>query len=110
MVTNLAVGILGAFLAVVSCVGWFLQVLPEEAHEDVAVVFEEIAVSTERTVRRRSSASPERRKILPVETFRAVTGIKGGIAGGIAMTVPATLYSLIRYHSIWYAMNLLAEG
>jgi hypothetical protein len=110
MVTNLAVGILGAFLAVVSCVGWFLQVLPEEVHEDIAVVFEQIPVSTERTVYRRSSASPERRKILPIETFRVVTGIRGGIAGGFAMTVPATLYSLFRYHSVWYAMNLLAAG
>ena len=110
MVTNLAVGILGAFLAVVSCVGWFLQVLPEEVHEEIAVVFDQIPVSTGRTVYRRSSASPERRKILPIETFRVVTGIRGGIAGGIAMTVPATLYSLFRYHSVWYAMNLLAAG
>ena len=36
--------------------------------------------------------------------------MKGGIAGGIAMVVPATLYGLIRYHSIWYSMNLLAAG
>jgi hypothetical protein len=26
------------------------------------------------------------------------------------MVVPATLFSLIKYHSIWYAMNLLAAG
>jgi hypothetical protein len=50
------------------------------------------------------------RKILPVETFQIITGIKGGIAGGIAMTVPAAIFSLLRYHSIWYAMNLLAAG
>jgi hypothetical protein len=36
--------------------------------------------------------------------------VKGGIAGGIAMTVPAALYGVIRYHSIWYAVNLLAAG
>lgn len=26
------------------------------------------------------------------------------------MTVPAALFSLIRYHSVWYAANLLAAG
>lgn len=110
MVTNLAVGLLGGFLALVSSIGWFMQVLPEEAHEDIAVDFEEVPISSERTLQRRSSASPERRKILPVETFQVTTGIRGGIAGGVAMTVPASLFSLLRYHSLWYAMNLLAAG
>ena len=36
-----------------------------------------------------------------------MAGVKGGIAGGAAMIVPALLYGLIRYHSIWYAVNLL---
>jgi hypothetical protein len=48
--------------------------------------------------------------MLPVETFNVMAGIKGGIRGGIAMIVPATLYGLLRYHSIWYAPNLLAAG
>ena len=48
--------------------------------------------------------------MLPVETFSITAGIKGGIAGGIAMVVPATLFSLLRYHSLWYAVNLLAAG
>ena len=50
------------------------------------------------------------RKIIPVETFQITTGIKGGIAGGIAMAVPAAIFSVVRYHSVWYAMNLLAAG
>jgi hypothetical protein len=50
------------------------------------------------------------RKMIPVETFRFTTGLKGGIAGGIAMIVPATIFSLVKYHSIWYAMNLMAAG
>jgi hypothetical protein len=51
-----------------------------------------------------------RRKILPIETFKITSGIKGGIAGGIAMMAPAAVFSLLRYHSIWYATNLLAAG
>jgi hypothetical protein len=50
------------------------------------------------------------RKMLPVETYKITAGIKGGIAGGIAMSVPAMLFGLIKYHSIWYAINLLAAG
>jgi hypothetical protein len=38
------------------------------------------------------------------------SGIKGGIAGGIAMVVPATIFGVMRYHSLWYAVNLLAAG
>ena len=44
---------------------------------------------------------------LPLETFPISSGIKGGIAGGIAMVIPAELYGIIRFHSIWYVVNLL---
>ena len=36
-----------------------------------------------------------------------MSGIKGGIAGGIAMIFPALLYGLSQHHSIWYPVNLL---
>lgn len=111
MVTSIAVGALGLLLILFAGVGWFRQVLPHEAHEPVAVVTETVAISSRRTLLRQTDEiSPTRRKILPVETFRLSTGIKGGIAGGVAMTVPAGLFSLLRYHSLWYAMNLLAAG
>jgi hypothetical protein len=113
MVTNLAVGLLGFLLSVSACVGWFLQVLPHEAHIAVPVEGEEIISASDRTLRERGRRRPESdspRKILPIETFHITTGIRGGIAGGIAMIVPATLFSILKYHSIWYAMNLLAAG
>jgi hypothetical protein len=110
MVTNLFVGILGFVLALVSSVGWFLQVLPHEAHAGVDVNTEVVQISSARTLIKTTLASQSRRKILPIETFRITTGIKGGIAGGIAMTVPAGIFSVLRYHSYWYAVNLLAAG
>jgi hypothetical protein len=55
-------------------------------------------------------ASHAPRRILPIETFRITTGIRGGIAGGTAMVVPATIFSLLKYHSLWYSVNLLAAG
>jgi hypothetical protein len=113
MVTNIAIGILGLLLSIAGAVGWTLQVLPQEAHEDVPVSAEEITVSTTRTLMERPvrhPASEAPRRILPIETFRLTTGIRGGIAGGTAMVVPATLFSLLKYHSLWYSVNLLAAG
>ena len=61
-------------------------------------------------MRSRLPSSEMHRKIIPIETFSITAGIKGGIAGGIAMTVPAGIFSVLKYHSLWYAMNLLAAG
>jgi hypothetical protein len=113
MVTSIAVGILGLLLSIAGAVGWGLQVLPHEAHEAVPVSSEEITVTTTRTVMERPARRPAShapRTILPIETFRITTGIRGGIAGGVAMIVPATLFSLLKYHSLWYSVNLLAAG
>ena len=113
LVTNIAVSILGLVLALAGAIGWFRQVLPHEAHESVPISEEEVVIATTRTTAPRPSAhapSGEPRKVLPIETFRITTGIRGGIAGGAAMVFPASLYSLLKYHSIWYSMNLLAAG
>ena len=110
MVTSGVISVLGGVLAFAAMVGWFRQVLPHEAHESVEVSTEEVHVFSSRTLATRLPADATSRKIIPVETFRITTGIKGGIAGGIAMAVPAGIFSLLKYHSIWYAMNLLAAG
>jgi hypothetical protein len=109
LVTNLLIGLLGLALCILGCVGWFRQVLPAEKHVEVPVAHEPGRVVSARTLRRRPSAD-DHRKILPIETFRITTGIKGGAAGGIAMIIPAALFGLLRYHSLWYAPNLLAAG
>jgi hypothetical protein len=33
----------------------------------------------------------------------------GGIAGGLAMVIPAEIYGVVRHHSIWYVVNLLGR-
>ena len=110
MVTSGIVSVLGGVLALAGMVGWFRQVLPHEAHEAVEVSTEKIKVSSTRTLAARLPSDVTSRKILPVETFQITTGIKGGIAGGVAMAIPAAIFSVVRYHSVWYAMNLLAAG
>ena len=55
----------------------------------------------------RIEMSETHRAQLPLETFPVSSGIKGGIAGGIAMVIPAEIYGIVRFHSIWYVVNLL---
>lgn len=110
MVTNIVIGLLGLVLTLWGCFGWFFQVLPRERHIEVAVLTEVVKVVSTRSVAKHLPTSEMHRKILPIETFHITTGIKGGLAGGLAMIVPATLFSLLKYHSMWYAMNLLAAG
>ena len=110
MVTHWVISLLGVVLFLRSSVGWFFEVLPHERHEEVPIVAESIVISSTRTRHAHQAMVATHRKLIPVETFSISAGIKGGIAGGIAMIVPATLFSVIRYHSVWYAMNLLAAG
>jgi hypothetical protein len=110
MVTHWVISLLGVVLVLRSAVGWFFEVLPHERHISVPVQVEVITFSTTRKRHEQLPTDPRHRKLMPLETFSIVAGIKGGIAGGIAMIVPATMFSLLKYHSLWYAMNLLAAG
>ncbi len=107
LVMNPWIGALGAVLAVAGAVGWFREVLPHEAHENVPVKTEVVSFHPAPGRVARIELSERHRAQLPLETFPISSGIKGGIAGGIAMVIPAELYSIARYHSLWYVVNLL---
>jgi hypothetical protein len=108
LVTCWAVSVLGLVLVVRSAAGWFRDVLPHEQHEQVTVTTEVVTIESSRTEVAKLPIAERHRKILPVERFTVGAGVQGGLAGGVAMIVPATAYGLIRYHSLWYAPNLLA--
>jgi hypothetical protein len=110
MVTHWVIAALGMLCILPSIVGWFLEVLPHEKHVSVPVLAEVTAVCSTRLSRARQPVGADHRKLLPVETFSIWAGVKGGIAGGTAMIVPAALFGLIRFHSVWYPVNLLAAG
>ena len=110
LLTHWALSLLGLLMTVPAIVGWFFQVLPEEHHVYVDVHTDVVEIKSTRETLAHLPIDERHRKLLPVETFSLMSGVKGGIAGGVAMVVPAALYSFIRYHSVWYAANLLAAG
>jgi hypothetical protein len=108
-VTNLAVTALGGVLAVAGAVGWFRELYPHERHEVERV--EEMpleAVTARREVGRLEPVPGRHRARLPVEIYPVSAGIKGGLAGSVAMALLAILYGVVSHHSVWYPINLLA--
>src|SRR6202167_3869051 len=109
LLTSPSVSILGAILAVTGCIGWFQDVLPYEKEETVEVKAEVSVITTPRREIERLPVAPELpRALLPLETYPVSAGIKGGLAGSVAMAVLACLYGVLKQHSIWYPINLLA--
>uniref|UniRef100_Q01PC9 Uncharacterized protein n=1 Tax=Solibacter usitatus (strain Ellin6076) TaxID=234267 RepID=Q01PC9_SOLUE len=112
MLTTASVSILGALLALCGYAGWFRDVLPREKRESVPVLEEPALVFTSRPMVARvnwNTHDPHRAR-LPLETYPVSAGVKGGMAGCVAMALLAMAYGLVVQHSIWYPINLLAAG
>ncbi len=110
LVTSVSVSFLGAVLALAGTIGWFREVLPHEHEEIVPVVDEEIRITTERRVVERVPIPAYQRVWLPVHTYPVSAGVKGGLAGGVAMAMLACAYGVLKAKSIWYPINLLAAA
>jgi hypothetical protein len=109
LLTSVSVSALGVVLAVTGCAGWFREVFPREHEETVPVVFEENLITTKRRVVERVAIAPELLRVwLPLKTYPISAGVKGGVAGAVAMAVLACAYGLLKAGSIWYPINLLA--
>jgi len=109
LITSVSILILGAILVIAGCVGWFLDVFPHEKHIEVVAEEESVSITTTcREVERLDIAPQLPRALLPLETYPVSAGIKGGLAGSVAMAVLACLYGILRQHSLWYPINLLA--
>src|ERR1700722_11002113 len=109
LVTSTSVSCLGALLALAGSVGWFREVLPHEQEEVVPVLPEDIRVATARRVVDRLPVLPDQlRAWLPVRSYPISAGVKGGLAGSVAMAILACAYGVLKAGSIWYPINLLA--
>jgi hypothetical protein len=109
LVTSTSVSCLGTLLLVAGSVGWFREVFPHEHEEVVPILPEDIRPTTDRRVVERLPVLPDQvRAWLPVHTYPISAGVKGGLAGSIAMAVLACAYGVLKAGSIWYPINLLA--
>jgi hypothetical protein len=112
LVTSLAVSVVGFILAARGAVGWFREVMPVEKHEPIPVLpieqrAQPVKVSP-RSVTLLRAGEAGHRVHIPARIHPYTSGIKGGIAGGIAMAFVACAYGIIAYGSVWYPINLLA--
>src|SRR5215475_2024442 len=110
LVTSISVSLLGAVLSLAGSIGWFREVFPREHEETVPVVAEDIRITTERRVVERVPVADSQRAWLPVHTYPISAGVKGGLAGSVAMAFLACLYGVLKAGSIWYPINLLAAS
>ncbi|HEY7181438.1 MAG TPA: hypothetical protein VIC84_08460, partial [Blastocatellia bacterium] len=114
LVTSLAVSVVGLILAARGAVGWFREVMPVERHELIpALPIEQRAQPVKvspRSVTLLRAGEAGHRVHVPARIHPYTSGIKGGIAGGIAMAFIACAYGLVAYGSVWYPINLLAAS
>jgi hypothetical protein len=112
LVTSLSVSLLGVILAVTGCIGWFREVLPHESHESVSTVDKAAPISTRRSqvavLEWKTRELPRAR--LPLEIYPISAGVKGGLAGSVAMALVAVTYGIISRRGLWYPINTLASG
>jgi len=109
LLTSDSVSALGLVLSVVGGAGWFREVFPYENEQTVPVASEEHRFTTKRRIVERMPIAPELLRVwLPLKTYPISAGVKGGVAGAVAMAAMACTYGVLRAGSIWYPINLLA--
>ncbi len=111
LVTHFVVSIVGLAIAIRGGLGWWHEVIPHEAHEEMPVeaALRPAPILVEsRSVVRMQTGEGKHRVRIPERVHPYSSGIWGGLAGGTAMAALACLYGLIAQGSIWYPINLLA--
>jgi hypothetical protein len=112
LVTHYAVAIVGGVLFLCAAVGWWRQVFPHERHEHAAI---ETPVELEsrpmsRAVGHLRVGRMGHRVRVPTHIQPYSAGIKGGLAGAVAMSAVAMVFGLLTQLSIWYPINLFAAA
>jgi len=109
LVTNVTVSVVGVAMLLAGFVGWFREVLPLE--QRVAVPVEPpvaVVMPAHGTVARLKVGEMGHRAQLPLKIYPYSAGIKGGLAGGLAMAVLAVVHGTLLHGSPWYTINVLA--
>jgi hypothetical protein len=112
VITSLAFLIVGAVIIIGGLSLWIASLLPGRGHvhePHVASISRPVTIlGRPSTVEHLRSGMPGYRLRLPTEVHPISAGVRGGIAGGMVMPLPALAYGLLSGHGIWYPVNLLA--
>lgn len=109
LVTNVLVTITGACLFVVAARGWFLEVLPQEHVEAVALEPGPAPVHTSTALVDHLEVGRDGHRMrLPLEIHPWSAGLRGGLLGAAVMAAIGVGFGLLTQGSPWYPINLLA--
>jgi hypothetical protein len=102
--------VLGGLLVMAALIGWISDLLPGRGHaeEPLSAPTPDRVVATPGKVEHSHPGMPGYRFRLPREVRPISAGVKGGIAGGLVMPLPAFAWALLSGHTIWFPVNLLA--
>lgn len=113
LVTLAAVSVVGVALALTGAIGWAREVYPRPHEESVPLAPPELRAKPVRpapeAVEHLRVGEDGHRVRLPVEIHPYASGVKGGLAGAIAMAAVAILYGVLTHGSPWVPINLLAS-
>lgn len=111
-ITNLVFTAVGAVLFLLAWAGWIQHLVTSKG-----IIHEEFVPPEQRprpvvthagAVEELRMGMPGHRMRVPEKVHPYTAGLKGGIIGGIAMTVVPLGYGLLSRHGLWYPINLLA--
>lgn len=112
VITHLWVTVTGVVILVAAGTGWALQVLPHERHQTVAMAPapELESKPIRRGVDHLRIGEAGHRVRVPAHIQPYSAGVKGGLAGSVAMAAVAMSFGYASQASVWYPVNLFAAA
>lgn len=111
LLTHWLISLVGFILSASGGIGWFRDVFPHARHEILEVDVEQAAIknlTAQHSVANLNIGKAGHRIRYPEHVHPMTTGIKGGLLGGVVMSVMAVLYGYFFKNSLWWTVNLLA--
>ena len=108
IVTTWSVALIGLVFALAGAVHWWREVLPDPREYAPLIDLHPDPVTPRHGQVARIMKHPTHRARVPLEIHPYSAGVVGGIVGGVAMAIVATIGGLVSSDSLWLPVNVLA--